>query len=129
MNISTLFSKKLKNTLIKLQLAESYLAAVESFLAKKSRKQLISLVDFSAETGIEREKTVLFFSLLSLPPNPPFKPITIPYALGKSWPSFKLPGIITDKGCFERIPSETDEDGWVPLNDVELILNYEVCSE
>lgn len=112
--------------MIKLQLDERYLVAIECFFAKKSNKQLISLIDFSAETGIVREKAILFFSLLSLEPNSPFLPVTVPFALGRSWPTLKLHGIITDKEDFEQIPSELDETGNVPLDEIDLILNYEV---
>lgn len=107
----------------------SYLDSVKLFLQNKTKNQLISLVDFSGSTGLTREKTVLFFSLLSFPPNNYFKPVTIPYALGKTWNTFKQYGILSNKELFERIPDDNYDDGFVPLDKIDLILNYEVCYE
>ena len=106
---------------------ETYFNEIKEFISNKSPGQLISLVDFAAQTGLDREKTVLFFSMLSLTPNPIFKPITIPYALGKTWDNFGIEGIITNKKLFESIPTDLNDDGFVPLEEIELILNYKLC--
>ena len=106
---------------------ETFFTEIIAYISEKSPNQLISLVEFSARTGLDREKTVLFFSMLSLSPNPFFKPVTIPYALGKTWDNFGIEGIITNKELFESIPTDLNDDGFVPLEEIELILNYKLC--
>ena len=106
-----------------------FLDNIKNYLKEKRKNDLISLVDFGANTGLDRQESVLFFSLLSLPPNKCFIPVTIPYAMGKTWNTLKQYGILTDKEIFERIPDDNYDDGFVPLDEVDLILNYQVCNE
>lgn len=116
--------------MIQLQLVnpEAHLDEIQKFFQNTRMKDVISPIELAAKTGLTKERALLLLSLLSLSPDPVVSPVTIPFALGKAWPTLKEPGIIDDADEFE-IPSEIHQEGFVPSGEIKLLIGYEVCNE